>query len=62
MGIDVKLRAKRVANRLRRASEGCVGVAAELVRFNKQYRTEFITPAQEAKRKEKSKKKWNFED
>lgn len=38
---DVRLRARRVARRLRRASELAQGAAVEAVKFNSQFRREF---------------------
>lgn len=38
---DVRLRARRVARRLRRASELAQGAAVEAVKFNAQFRREF---------------------
>jgi hypothetical protein len=40
-GIDVRLRARRVARVLREARELCVGVSSECVAFTVQFRTEF---------------------
>ena len=58
-GLDVKIRAKRVASRLVRASEGAVGVAAELVKLNAEYKRQFVEPAQEAKRRQR-KNSWEM--
>lgn len=58
-GLDVRIRAKRVASRLKRASEGSVGVAAELVKFNAEYKRQFVEPAQEAKRRQR-KNSWEM--
>jgi hypothetical protein len=47
MGADVRLRARRVARRLRRGSELCTGAAVEAVKFYHEFRAQFaevITP------------------
>ncbi|WP_395110585.1 hypothetical protein [Actinomadura sp. SCN-SB] len=57
-GVDVKLRARRVRNRLRRASEHAKGAAVETVKFHSQFRKEFadiLNPP-------KVKPKFNFKD
>jgi hypothetical protein len=41
MGVDVRIRARRVARRLKRASELQKAAGAELVRFHTQFRVEF---------------------
>lgn len=56
-GLDVKLRARRVAAHLKRAAEGQVGVAAALVKLNAEYKRQFVDPAQANKQKAK-KKTW----
>lgn len=53
LGLDVKLRARRVAAHLKRAAEGEVGVAAALVKFNAEYKRQFVEPAQAAKAKQR---------
>lgn len=58
MGVDVKLRARRVRNRLRRASEAAKGAAVEVVKFHTQFRTEFA----DALNPPKAKPKFNFKD
>jgi hypothetical protein len=40
-GIDVRLRARKVAKRLRRASELCAGAAVEAVKFYQEFRKQF---------------------
>lgn len=40
-GMDVKIRARRVRNRLRRAGEHSAAAAVELVAFHSQFRREF---------------------
>lgn len=58
--VDVKWRARRVANRLRRASELQVASGVELVKFRIQFRTEFadvLMPPKATKAK-----KFDFED
>ena len=42
MGIAVRLRARRVARKLRKAKELAVALSAESVKFNQQYRREFL--------------------
>ena len=47
LGVDVRLRARRVARRLKRCAESAQGVATEAVRFNEEFRIQFadvITP------------------
>lgn len=41
-GVDVRLRARRVARKLNKAKELALAVSAESVRFNQQYRREFL--------------------
>ena len=53
LGVDVKIKAWRVANRLRRAAECLNGAAIELVKFNADFRTHFIEPMAAAKKKPK---------
>lgn len=43
--LRVRMRARRVASHLRKASECARGGAAEVVKFNAQYRQEFLDPA-----------------
>jgi hypothetical protein len=43
--LRVRWRARRVASHLRKASECARGGAAEVVKFNAQYRLEFLDPA-----------------
>jgi hypothetical protein len=60
MGVDVKIRARKVAKRLRRVSELCGGGAVESVRFYREFRLQFsdvIRPAPKAKAKA-----FNFND
>jgi hypothetical protein len=57
---DVRMRARRVAKRLRRAAELQHGAAVELVKFHSQFRREFadiLNPP-----KTKSGKKFDFKD
>ncbi|MFD0774705.1 hypothetical protein ACFQZ2_12275 [Streptomonospora algeriensis] len=42
MGVDVRLRARRVARKLRRAQELAKGISAESVKFASEYRKQFI--------------------
>ncbi|RJL19576.1 hypothetical protein [Bailinhaonella thermotolerans] len=42
MGVDVKARAWRVARHLREARELVLGISAEAVKFNLQFRQEFL--------------------
>ncbi|MCP2343388.1 hypothetical protein [Actinomadura rupiterrae] len=59
MGVDVKLRARRVRNRLRRAGEHSGAAAAEAVKFHSQFRTEFADVLNPPKQ---TKPKFNFKD
>jgi hypothetical protein len=52
-GVDVKLRARRVAQRLKRASELQKASGVELVKFHVQFRREFIDILQPEKKKPK---------
>jgi hypothetical protein len=60
LGLDVRLRARRVANRLRRAEELTAGAAVEAVKFYVEFRRQFAEainpPAQ------RSAKAFNFDD
>ncbi|GLY81808.1 hypothetical protein [Actinoallomurus iriomotensis] len=60
LGLDVKIRARRVAAHLRRAAEGQVGVAAALVKLNAEYKRQFVAPAAAAKAKTKTKRPWEL--
>jgi hypothetical protein len=60
MGVDVKWRARRVANRLRRAADFQVAAGVELVKFRVQFRTEFADVLMPPKKKPS--KKFDFED
>lgn len=51
LGIDVRIRARYVANRLRRAQECAHGVAVEAVKFNAEYRKQFVEAAEPPKKK-----------
>ncbi|WP_285696025.1 hypothetical protein [Actinomadura sp. NBRC 104412] len=59
LGVDVKLRARRVRNRLRRASEHAKGAAVESVKFHSQFRKEFADVLNPPKPK---KPKFDFKD
>jgi len=54
MGVDVRLRARRVARRLERAAELANGLAVELVRFNAEFRVQFAEVLAPPKNKPKS--------
>ena len=41
LGLDVRIRARRVGHRLKRCAELAQGVAVEAVRFNTEFRTQF---------------------
>lgn len=56
---DVRMRARRVAKRLRRASELAQGAAVEAVKFNAQFRREFADILNPPKT---SSKKFDFKD
>lgn len=60
LGLDVRIRAKRVAAHLKRAAEGQAGVATALVKLNAEYRRQFVDPAQAAKAKKNNKKSWEL--
>lgn len=49
LGLDVRLKAWRVANRLKRAAEACNGAALELTRFYAEYQIQFGEPFAAAK-------------
>ncbi|WP_018686350.1 hypothetical protein [Actinokineospora enzanensis] len=53
VGIDVRLRARKVTRELREARELCKGISAEAVAFNLQFRREFAD-ALDPKRAEKT--------
>jgi hypothetical protein len=59
MGVDVKWRARRVKNRLLRASESAASAGVELVKFHAQFRREFADVLSPAKSK---RPKFDFED
>jgi hypothetical protein len=42
LGVDVRLRAKRVARKLRKGQDLALALSAEIVKFNVQYRREFL--------------------
>lgn len=48
-GLDVRVKAWKVANRLRRAAEACNGAALETVRFWAEYQTQFGEPFEAAR-------------
>lgn len=52
-GVDVRIKAWRVSNRLMRAAELCDGAAAEVVKFNADFRTHFIEPMKSSSKKPK---------
>lgn len=58
-GVDVKLRARRVRNRLRRAAEYAAGAAVEAVKFHAQFRREFADVLNPPKQ---PKSKFDFKD
>lgn len=58
---DVRLRAKRVVKRLKRAAELQKGAGVELVKFHAQFRKEFADVLPQAK-PEKRKTGWKWED
>ena len=49
LGIDVKVRARRVARHLRDVRELALGISAEAVKFNQQFRIEFIEAGQQSR-------------
>jgi len=58
---DVRLRARRVVRRLKRAAELQRGAGVELVKFHAQFRKEFVDVLPKAK-PEKRKPEFNWED
>lgn len=50
LGLDVQARAWWVSRHLREARELCEGISAEMVKFNAQFRLEFIEAAEAEKR------------
>ncbi|WP_433188758.1 hypothetical protein [Actinoallomurus sp. CA-150999] len=58
-GIDVKMRARKVARRLRRAAELGQGIATEAVRFNSEFRIQFAEVINPRPRRNK---KFDFND
>lgn len=59
MGVDVKIRARKVAKRLRRASELAAGGAIEAVAFYREFRLQFAPVITPTKAKPKT---FNFND
>lgn len=57
-GVDVRIRARRVAHRLKRASEHARAAGAEVVRFHSQFRLEFA----DVLNPPKTKKTFDFKD
>jgi hypothetical protein len=51
LGVDVRIRARWVSNRLRRAEECAHGLAIEAVKFNAEYRKQFVEAAEDPKKK-----------
>jgi tRNA A37 threonylcarbamoyladenosine modification protein TsaB len=58
-GLDVRVRARRVRNRLKRASEHAQAAAVEAVKFHAQFRREFADILRPEKKK---KPEFDFED
>lgn len=58
VGVDVWARSRWVARRLRRASELARSASAEMVKFNQQYRREFLD-IQDAGTKSQQRKNWS---
>lgn len=54
LGVDVRLRARRVAKRLQRAAELANGLAVECVKFNTEFRVQFADVIAPKKQKAKS--------
>ncbi|WP_433414990.1 hypothetical protein ACQP1V_36155 [Microtetraspora malaysiensis] len=59
---DVRLRARRVIRRLKRAAELQRGAAVELVKFHAQFRREFVDVLPQAKPEKQRKVEFNWED
>jgi hypothetical protein len=51
LGLDTRIRARRVASRLRRAAECANGLAIEAVKFNTEFRTQFADAIEPRRRK-----------
>lgn len=56
---DVKMRARRVVKRLKRAAELQKGAGIELVKFHAQFRKEFVEVLPQAKPEKRSTFDWN---
>lgn len=57
VGVDVRMRARLVRRRFKKAKELALGISAEAVKFQAQYRREFLqTPAH---RKDSKRKTWS---
>jgi hypothetical protein len=57
-GVAVRVRARRVVRQFRKAKDAALAVSAEMVKFNAQYRKEFI-PSDEERRR--GKHRWSEE-
>ncbi|MFE6386771.1 hypothetical protein [Nocardiopsis dassonvillei] len=51
LGLDVKIRARRVSRKLKRAKELAQGISAESVKFAAEYRKQFIHAANAVRKK-----------
>nr|WP_062336233.1 hypothetical protein [Herbidospora sakaeratensis] len=59
---DVRLRARRVVRRLKRAAELERGASVELVKFHAQFRKEFVDVLPQAKPEKQQKSSFNWDD
>lgn len=59
---DVRLRARRVVRRLKRAAELQRGSSVELVKFHAQFRKEFVDVLPQAKPEREQKSGFNWEN
>jgi len=60
LGLDTRIRARRVASRLRRCAECSNGLAIEAVRFNTEFRVQFADAIEPRRRKPRD--TFDFED
>ena len=61
LGLDTRIRARRVARRLRRVSELCSGAAVEAVAFYREFRAQFA-PAIEPGTRRRGPRPFDFGD
>lgn len=56
LGVDVKARARMVARKLKRAKECAVGISGESIKFQLEYRRQFVAEAERTEAKTKRRK------